>query len=210
MSNLKNLIETAVQGNRLGLLLKVELYCNFKTFGRDNFNVRCQFHTSQVLQNYCHSQTSQALSLDGNIKHNSEKNIQYDLWSWRCLSCEEEYVVRCEDLYQYCFSCQIISDVFNSLGIELTYNCYKDDKVPFTKDQLKIQRLQDELQEKIEIMDRNYKRAQNTLHNLLFGKWIKKEFKNAETVDEILKDRRIAKAIADINILKRTIKKYKS
>ena len=215
MQNFKNCLKAAAEGQELQLLSKITLYCKFQTFGRDNFNVRITFH-SEKLADYRALKIAAIMSKHwGEQSKDVEENIEHEHWGRKIHYLESEYFISCGNLNEYRQSAEIAQTIFEMMGINCEVDYYSESKVPYTDDELRVLKLQNELEDKIKEYEHRIDRlfdvqikAERNLSDILYSKWLKKELRNAESIEEVLANPIIAKSIAEINIYKTKIKKY--
>lgn len=213
MTNLKHCIALAAQGQQLGLLTKVRLYCKLQTFGRVNFNVRIQFFESDKYHWYrakmlASIMRSKRLDTDNEKIKPFIEIREWENWARYTSLRESEYVVQCRTLNEYKIACEIITAQLQLFDVECEFEDYRYNEVPYDEDELATIKLQNKLTHQIEKLTKITDKAEIYVNELIYGRWVKKEIKDANSVEEILQTPTIAKAVAELNIYKSKIKKY--
>lgn len=222
MSNYKFFLQTSALGHELGLIKKIRFYCKLKHYGQVNFNVRAEFSHTDKYHIYTAKKLGNLWSSFRDAKHkepsdseNDKKHFEIDKDMEHYISSvstvESEYVFKCWDINIYRNCCDILKEnVSLFFGFDCEAEYYSDIEVPYSEDELKVAKLQNELEKKLERLNDLSRRAERSLCDIIYGKWVRKEIKDYESLEQVMSNPHVAKAIAEINIVKNKIRKFET
>jgi hypothetical protein len=183
-------------GESQGLLSKVKFYPTGFKFGKVYYNIRVDYTYTEKYWNLVYSK---------------DRSNEFNAFHRQVGVTTQDAVIKCYNAKEYVFALDIIKDVFSDFEIEIEYFNISEYTAPYSQDELKDMR-KEENDSKTKEKEINYflgkiKSHYTKLSEVLYGRDVEKLISDYNTYYEVIKQPKIAKAIAEISHLRKLILK---